>query len=622
MKKLILSSLLAVAAVSASAAEASITYTYAGNDLLSWGRFKAETYDVAIRLNDPALVGKKITSLRAVLNASEGIESTSLWLSKELKLENIDGVKKNVPDTYSKEVAVEKVVIPGVAESAGQLSATLDTPYEITDEGIYVGYTLIVPSPADGEVLTEEQREPVMVSPCENAGSLYVRASKDFLSWTNYSSNINASAAIYVTVEGEFAEYSVDLQKLSDVYAAAGEDFSVRATLFNIGADPISQLGYTYSIGEESFESVLDFDDPLQPHFVNPATVMLPIAAVSGLGEYTLDVNITSINGHPNGSAETSASSKLTVMSYVPVHRPMLEEFTGTWCGWCPRGMLALQLLNEEYGDNVVLAAYHTNDPMATPSLPKEIGGCPTSTLNRGALIDPFFGTSSNKTFGIRQDVLTSMETGVTAGIEATAGWADDAKTAVRVTTLASFYENKTKPGYKIGYLLVCNGITGEGENWPQSNYYASYAGTYTGTLLEPLTKLPAYIVRMQFDDVVVDVSGMMGVEGSLPDVVRYGSAYEHSFTIDISGNELVQDKGQVYAVAFILNPDGTILNSVKVKVGEDSGVDRIPAGSIEKSAEYYNLSGLRVSTPQHGVFLKVSRMADGSVKTSKVILK
>ena len=117
MKKLILSSLLAVAALSASAAEASITYTYAGNDLLSWGRFKAETYDVAIRLNDPALVGKKITSLRAVLNASEGIESTSLWLSKELKLENIDGVKKNVPDTYSKEVAVEKVVIPGVAES-------------------------------------------------------------------------------------------------------------------------------------------------------------------------------------------------------------------------------------------------------------------------------------------------------------------------------------------------------------------------------------------------------------------------------------------------------------------------------------------------------------------------
>ena len=622
MKKLILSSLLAVAAVSASAAEASITYTYAGNDLLSWGRFKAETYDVAIRLNDPALVGKKITSLRAVLNASEGIESTSLWLSKELKLENIDGVKKNVPDTYSKEVAVEKVVIPGVAESAGQLSATLDSPYEITDEGIYVGYTLIVPSPADGEVLTEEQREPVMVSPCENAGSLYVRASKDFLSWTNYSSTINAAAAIYVTVEGEFAEYSVDLQKLSNVYAAAGEDFSVRATLFNIGVEPVLQLGYSYSIGEESFESVLDFDDPLQPHFVNPATVMLPIAAVSGLGEYTLDVNITSINGHPNGSQDTSASSKLTVMSYVPVHRPMLEEFTGTWCGWCPRGMLSMELLNEEFGENVVLAAYHVNDPMAAPALPVGIQGCPTSMLNRNGMMDPYFGTASNKTFGMRQDVLNSMETGVTAGIEAAAVWTDDAKTAVRVTALPTFYEDKDSADYKIGYLLVCNGITGEGANWPQSNYYSTYAGSYTGTLLEPLTKLPAYIVRMQFDDVVVDVSGMMGVEGSLPDVVRYGSAYEHSFTIDISGNELVQDKGQVYAVAFILNPDGTILNSVKVKVGEDSGVDRIPAGSIEKSAEYYNLSGLRVSTPQHGVFLKVSRMADGSVKTSKVILK
>ena len=557
------------------------------------------------------------------LNASEGIESTSLWLSKELKLENIDGVKKNVPDTYSKEVAVEKVVIPGVAESAGQLSATIDTPYEITDEGIYVGYTLIVPSPADGEELTEEQREPIMVSPCDNAESFCIRASKDFLSWTDFNSTVKAGAAIYVTVEGEFAEYSVDLQKLSNVYVAADEDFSVRATLFNIGVEPISQLGYSYSIGEESFESVLDFDDPLQPHFVHPATVMLPIAAVSGLGKYTLDVNITSINGHPNGSKDTSASSKLTVMSYVPVHRPMLEEFTGTWCGRSPRGMLSMELLNEEFGDNVVLAAYHVNDPMAAPALPVYVGGCPTSMLNRNGMMDPFIGTASNnKTFGMRQDVLNSMETGVTAGIEAAAVWTDDAKTAVRVTALPTFYEDKDSADYKIGYLLVCNGITGEGANWPQSNYYSTYAGTYTGTLLEPLTKLPAYIVRMQFDDVVVDVSGMMGVEGSLPDVVRYGSAYEHSFTIDISGNELVQDKGQVYAVAFILNPDGTILNSVKVKVGEDSGVDRIPAGSIEKSAEYYNLSGLRVSTPQHGVFVKVSRMADGSVKTSKVILK
>ena len=92
LKKLFASSLLAVAALSASAAEGTVTYTYAGDALGAWGKGKSEIYDVAIRISDPALVGKKITSIRAAVNAYEGIESTSVWLTKELVLEKVGSV--------------------------------------------------------------------------------------------------------------------------------------------------------------------------------------------------------------------------------------------------------------------------------------------------------------------------------------------------------------------------------------------------------------------------------------------------------------------------------------------------------------------------------------------------
>jgi len=74
-------------ALSAMADESQVVFTYANDEAVyCWGKSKAEIYDVAMRINDPVLAGKKIVSIRAVLNASEGIDASSVWLSKELNL--------------------------------------------------------------------------------------------------------------------------------------------------------------------------------------------------------------------------------------------------------------------------------------------------------------------------------------------------------------------------------------------------------------------------------------------------------------------------------------------------------------------------------------------------------
>ena len=620
LKKLFASCLLGSAMLTAMAAESAITFTYAGNEYGIWGKGKSEIYDAAIRIDDPALVGKKITAIRAVLNAYEGIESTSLWLSKELTLEKVGSVKVTVPDVCSAEVSPEKITLPGDDRSYGQLSTTLAEPYVITEEGIYVGYSLTVPTLEKGQVLSNQQQYPLLLSPSSNRNSLYLRASKDFLKWVAYNDKLGAAAMIYVTIEGEFPEYSVGLKSLATTYAPVDKEFNLKAVITTPGAKDVSSIGYAYTIGGKSFERTLEFDTPIASDFVNSTSVDLPIAAMSELGEFSLDLNITKVNGMDNENPKTTATADVTVLPYVPQHRPMLEEFTGTWCGWCTRGYYALETLNDLYGDAVVLAAYHDGDPMqVTDSYPVSVDGFPSASLNRNGTEDPYYGRA-NDGFGMKNEVLESMETAVPADISVEAVWANEDKTEIKINSTATFFEDKANAGYKVGYLLINNGLSGEGNAWVQSNYFPSYAASYVGTELEVLTTWPAKVPGLVFNDVVVDAEGMDGVEGSVPADIAFNEPYASEFSFDIAANDVIQDKDKLYVAAFIINPNGTILNANKVKVSETTAVKAIDVNVREISAAYYNLSGIRVAKPENGIFVKVAKMTDGSIRTSKKV--
>lgn len=58
IKKAITTALLC-SAILADAGAATINFTYAGKDYFAWGTGKKENYDVAMRIDNPELVGKK-----------------------------------------------------------------------------------------------------------------------------------------------------------------------------------------------------------------------------------------------------------------------------------------------------------------------------------------------------------------------------------------------------------------------------------------------------------------------------------------------------------------------------------------------------------------------------------
>ena len=52
------------------------------------------------------------------------------------------------------------------------------------------------------------------------------------------------------------------------------------------------------------------------------------------------------------------------------IRHSVVEEFTGTWCGNCPRGIVGMQRLEEDFGDRFIGIAIHTGtgEPMVIPS--------------------------------------------------------------------------------------------------------------------------------------------------------------------------------------------------------------------------------------------------------------
>ena len=129
----------------------------------------------------------------------------------------------------------------------------------------------------------------------------------------------------------------------------------------------------------------------------------------------------------------------LKVYPFIPANRPLVEEYTGLWCGWCPLGYVALETMKERRGDLFVAAAYHNGDDMAfdgkTPNSP---GGYPSAYVNRSASVN--LGKIYTEWDAWRRWI---PEGGVECGVE----WADDAHASLRATSTARFIEGRSGRG-------------------------------------------------------------------------------------------------------------------------------------------------------------------------------
>ena len=301
------------------------------------------------------------------------------------------------------------------------------------------------------------------------------------------------------------------------------------------------------------------------------------------------------------------------------VRRSVVEEYTGTWCGNCPRGMVGLQRLTEDFGDRCIAIAVHTstanNEPMQISGYPdlQPGSGIPACSIDRGEKLDPYRGSSTAYHYGIAADFAARLAEPTEAGLELTAQWNDDYQWDVRLTATTTFAIDSPTAPYRLTFVLLEDGLKGEGKDWAQVNYFSTAAGyddskTFLDDDLKWWRDAPYQVTGVEYNHVPVNTLGIKGgIQGSIQAPIVSYEPQTYSNTITTLNVKVIQDKSRLTAVAMLLNTEtGRIVNAAKAAIlPYGAAAVHDVAAPQQQSDETFDLQGRRVARPQKGLYIR-----------------
>ena len=614
---------LASAGVPVAGAERVLTYV--GDDpMVGYTTRRSETIDLAMRVSNPYLAGMKVTGMKVKVNSgNQDLSGCSLWLSEALTLEKDESGKKvNVADVVS---------VAATPDDEGWMSVTFEQPYTLTAKGVYAGYSFTI------DAYDDSKGQPIAYSQTRHEGGFYFHGSKSAVKWVDYEDRLKGVLPIYLTLEGDFDACSLGIEGWATDYPLAQIDksYSLPVKVWNVSEADVTSVDYSYSADGYAGSGHLDLVEPVRPDLVNAAEIRLHFDPISALGAHSLRVTVEKVNGVENPSANKESVLPLECRTLVPVRRAVIEEATGTWCSACPRGFMAFEALSKIYGESFIGIAYHGgNDPMTGEwDFPFDVEYFPSAVLNRGDVIDPYYGAdrSQSQHFAIRPMVEECVAAPAAAAIYAEAYWAEESSQRIDVKASIAFVDNQKGDDYKVAFILLGNGLHGEGDLWVQNNSSAGLPADQLGPILAPLGELERKIEGMKFNDVVLIGKHNGGVAGLLPAEIAANTPVSVGYSFDGSeavssfaltaGESLIQDKTKLEAVVLLLDKNGRVVNAAKAHVADQSGVASVTVDSDAsvESCEMFDFSGRRIAAGD-GPGIRVERLSDGSVRAVKCI--
>lgn len=340
----------------------------------------------------------------------------------------------------------------------------------------------------------------------------------------------------------------------------AGLNSDVVATVRNLGSNPITSfdISYNYGGGATVTESVsgqnLASLASMDYTFTNPVSVLA--------GNNTLTVTISNVNGAGQDGNAGDDSKSITTDPIVPAEGKIVvgEEGTGTWCQWCPRGAVYMDLYEETYGPYWAGIAVHNGDPMTVTDYDAAIGpllgGYPNALVDRGVAVDP---SAMNAQF------LDRLQTPPVGVLTNTAVWEPSTRTLT--VSVKTDFMSAANNNYKLACVLTEDGVTG-GAGYAQSNAYAGGANGVMGGYETLPNPVPA--AQMVYDHVARVISPSFDGATVFPAVVNANDSHTEVFTFTLPANWNV---GNMHIISMLIAPDGSIDNAGKATISEAASV-------------------------------------------------
>lgn len=493
----------------------------------------------------------------------------------------------------------------------GWNEVALTTPYEIDGEGFYIGYSYTGSAVSLGMTTTFSENG------CwADLGD----------GWQNYATQKGESAkalAIQARITGD--NLPLDLMLYTDTHEYAvvkGEPCKLEFSVKNLCSVAVRnlQVGYSIDGGEET---VCDFKTTMGSNI--DKSFAIEHEGFSTTGKHSLKMRVVSINGKDDAYAPNSELVLgLNVKNSLPVQRLVVEEGTGTWCQYCPKGIVGFRKASEAYPNHFIGIAIHRSDNLVTNTYEDLVfESLPNCYFNRNtkSAIEPSFES-------IETAVKKLMEKTPVMGVDANVKYTDSGKKKISVEALTTFLGAHKGMNYRLSFVLLESGITG----YTQVNAFAGgKLGEMGGfeKLPNPATIDMDHVARMNYS--------YNGIEGSIPADVEADETTRYTTTLDVPST--IQNPDNCDLVVLVIDAaTGRIENGVKVALGEHTtGIrdaekvvvpdfsfsgDRLNVDGFAGTVRLYTADGVEVSNSNLAPGMYIVKATAGNQTVTKKLIK
>lgn len=291
------------------------------------------------------------------------------------------------------------------------------------------------------------------------------------------------------------------------------------------------------------------------------------------------------------GSKTTTINSEVRNLTFEPVKKIVIEEFSGSDCSNCPLGIVAMENLERLYPENVIpvcLRAYggdRNGNGIGGYASFLDMSAAPSARINRGGIVFPMVSNEGDYLFsgaGLKdsttgEDITTWLdvfqkELAQPADAEVTFSSAYDESTkTATVHAKVRNALNTTNTSINVFAVVVENGVTTY-----QCNGFSSVEDPDLGEWGKGGSLGKSTIYPYVINDVARNAYGTTynGTGGLVPDAMTAGE--EYPVTLSLALPETVVKPENCEVVLMLIDPaTGLVLNSNRAPVNGDTSAIR-----------------------------------------------
>lgn len=425
--------------------------------------------------------------------------------------------------------------------------------------------------------------------------------------WYNFGDSYGTPAIQLICECAPVQGFNVKASKYETGTVAMGQKFESTFTVMSSSEAEVKDIDYTITFGGQTISNNVVFSTPIPAGFGKTASFDVELTAPQQAGALPLTFSVDKINGATLETPVVTNYTQDVVTRIVPRYH-IVEEFTGTGCGYCPLGWAGMEYTKEHYSDKagvIAIHQYNSTDPMyGTYYHTPDFSGAPSCQIDRY----PEELTPYAENIGAYLDVLDGLIPEVAVTVEAS--FADAAMTKVDASAVTEFLTDLE--GSELVFVLTADGLTGTTSAWKQANYLYSAAANQYPASAKDFCKGGKYgqsSVTLVFNDVMIGSSWPSASKANAVSPFATTTAGENTtsaYTLNLPTKTALKNalnKDQIYVTAMVIKADGMIANAARCRVELPTGINSVLAPVAEEAA--FDLFGRPATQNTNGVVIK-----------------